>query len=73
MILMAAAGLAACAGEPEETVSVAAPPAAAEARAEPPLHPGETAELRVLINEAADAEGVPRSLVHRVIQRESDY
>jgi len=38
-----------------------------------PLHPGETPELRLAINETADREGVPRSLVHRVIQRESDY
>ena len=39
----------------------------------PPLYPGETAELRVLINTYADHYEVPRSLVHRVIQRESDY
>ena len=38
-----------------------------------PLYPGETAELRKLINETADANDVPRTLVHRVIQRESDY
>ncbi|MEM9344568.1 MAG: lytic transglycosylase domain-containing protein [Pseudomonadota bacterium] len=38
-----------------------------------PLHPGETAELRPLINQYADLYGVPRTLVHRVIQRESDY
>lgn len=44
-----------------------APPAA------PALYPGETPALRVLINEAAARHGVPVSLVHRVIQRESDY
>jgi len=38
-----------------------------------PLHAGETAELRPLINQYADLYGVPRTLVHRVIQRESDY
>jgi soluble lytic murein transglycosylase-like protein len=38
-----------------------------------PLYPGETAELRAMINDTADAHGVPRALVHRVIQRESDY
>ena len=38
-----------------------------------PLYPGETAELREMINETADTYEVPRSLVHRVIQRESDY
>lgn len=37
------------------------------------LHPGETPELRVLVNKYADHYEVPRSLVHRVIQRESDY
>ena len=38
-----------------------------------PLYPGETPELRVLINHYADLYDVPRPLVHRVIQRESDY
>ena len=38
-----------------------------------PLYPGETPELRVLINEYSDLYEVPRSLTHRVIQRESDY
>ena len=38
-----------------------------------PLYPGETEELRVLINEYADLYEVPRPLVHKVIQRESDY
>ncbi len=45
----------------------------ADRRAGPGLHPGETPELRALINEYADQNGVPRSLVHRVVQRESDY
>lgn len=55
------AGLAGCGGsEPEVTSDV-------------PLYPGETAELRALINEYADFYEVPRSLVHRVVQRESDY
>lgn len=38
-----------------------------------PLYPGETHELRSLVNQYADHYAVPRSLVHRVIQRESDY
>jgi soluble lytic murein transglycosylase-like protein len=38
-----------------------------------PLHPGETAEIRFLVNKYADSYEVPRSLVHRIIQRESDY
>lgn len=37
------------------------------------LNPGETPELRTLVNIYADRYEVPRSLVHRVIQRESDY
>ncbi|MEQ9243567.1 lytic transglycosylase domain-containing protein [Roseovarius indicus] len=37
------------------------------------LYPGETPELRVLINKYADAYEVPRPLVHKVVQRESDY
>lgn len=38
-----------------------------------PLYPGESTELRELINQYADEYEVPRSLVHRVIQRESSY
>lgn len=40
---------------------------------DPPLHVNETPELRRLINHHADANGVPRSLVHRVIIRESHH
>lgn len=40
---------------------------------EPPLYPNETPDLRVLINKYADLYQVPRSLVHRVVQRESTY
>ncbi|MEL6586708.1 MAG: lytic transglycosylase domain-containing protein [Pseudomonadota bacterium] len=40
---------------------------------EPALFPGETQEVRTLVNKWADYYSVPRSLVHRVIQRESDY
>jgi soluble lytic murein transglycosylase-like protein len=43
------------------------------ARREPDLYPNETPELRRLINQAADRYDVPRSLVHRVVQRESMY
>lgn len=42
-------------------------------RYDPPLHAGETPELRRLINRYADEYDVPRSLFHRVIQRESGY
>lgn len=39
----------------------------------PDLYPGETPAIRKLVNKWADHYDVPRSLVHRVIQRESDY
>ena len=44
-----------------------------KAPAEPPLYPNETPALRNLINQYADFYDVPRPLVHKVIQRESDY
>jgi soluble lytic murein transglycosylase-like protein len=37
------------------------------------LHPGETTELRALIRRSAEEHQIPESLLHRVIQRESDY
>ncbi len=55
-----ALGLAACAPTPEVTRRA-------------PLYPNETPQLRQLVNRYADHYEVPRSLVHRVIQRESDY
>lgn len=39
----------------------------------PALYPNETPEIRVLVNKYADLYEVPRALVHKVIQRESDY
>jgi len=54
------APLAACA----KAVSVPVPP---------DLHPGETPEMRVLIRKWAKIHDIPESLLHRVIQRESDY
>lgn len=56
--------LAACGAAPER--SPTAPP-------EPALYPGETPEVRALVNKWADTYDIPRSLLHRVIQRESDY
>ncbi len=58
--------LAACvaAPEPEEVAT----PAFAM-----PLNPGETPEVRALVNKWADYYDIPRTLLHRVIQRESDY
>jgi soluble lytic murein transglycosylase-like protein len=37
------------------------------------LHPGETPEMRALIIKYAAVHDIPESLLHRVIQRESDY
>jgi hypothetical protein len=37
------------------------------------LYPGETPEMRRLIRQAADFHDIPEALLHRVIQRESDY
>jgi soluble lytic murein transglycosylase-like protein len=37
------------------------------------LYPGETPEMRALIRRYADVHGIPEALLHRVIQRESDY
>ena len=37
------------------------------------LYPGETPEMRALIHKYAKIHGIPESLLHRVIQRESDY
>jgi soluble lytic murein transglycosylase-like protein len=61
LILPAAALLAACSRR-------RAPEAA---RAD--LYPGETPELRAMIRASAAEHGIPESLLHRVIQRESDY
>lgn len=38
-----------------------------------PFFPNETPELRVLINQYADHYEVPRTLVHRVVKRESTH
>ncbi len=62
LLLMATLGLGACGVGPEVA-----------SRAAPVLYPNETPGLRALIDRTADGYGVPRSLVHRVIQRESDY
>ncbi|MBF9045135.1 transglycosylase SLT domain-containing protein [Rhodobacterales bacterium HKCCE4037] len=37
------------------------------------LYPGETPEMRALVNEYAARHEIPPALLHRVIQRESDY
>jgi soluble lytic murein transglycosylase-like protein len=37
------------------------------------LYPGETPRMRALVSQYADIHGIPEALLHRVIQRESDY
>jgi len=37
------------------------------------LFPGETRDMRALVQKYAACHGIPESLLHRVIQRESDY
>ena len=37
------------------------------------LYPGETPEIRALIDKYSDTYDVPAPLIHRVVQRESDY
>lgn len=77
------AGLSACATtplQPDQALSSAAmsfaeatPFAPTIAKGEPALYPGETAAMRLLVNKYAKIHGIPASLLHRVIQRESDY
>lgn len=65
LLLFSASALAACGGRRHETRSTR--------NSVPRLYPNETPELRWLINEYADRYDVPRSLVHKVVQRESMY
>ena len=60
--LLGLTALAACGRSP--TASTASAPS---------LHPGETPEMRALIRKYAAIHGIPESLLHRVIQRESGY
>ncbi|WP_370222931.1 transglycosylase SLT domain-containing protein [Pararhodobacter marinus] len=59
--LAALAVLTACGGSGDDHVQVER------------LYPGETVEMRLLIEDAADELDIPEALLHRVIQRESDY
>ncbi len=62
--LLASLPLAACGGRAPDTLTFA--PSGQ-------LYPGETPELRGLIEKYAAIYSVPVTLVHRVVQRESDY
>jgi soluble lytic murein transglycosylase-like protein len=63
LVLISAALVSACGGPrlSESTVS------------RQDLHPGETPEMRALVRKYAAVHDIPESLLHRVIQRESDY
>ena len=61
LLLALPAALAACGGRSGPDAS---------SRAD--LHPGETPEMRALIRKYAAIHEIPESLLHRVIQRESD-
>ncbi len=58
---------AACAGAPPKAEATVSSMSTMQ------LHPGETPGIRKLVNKYADHYQVPRPLVHKVIQRESDY
>ncbi len=60
LLVSSAAALVACGRRP-----------AAVSRA--PMAPGATPEMMALVAKYADIHGIPESLIHRVIQRESDY
>ncbi|WP_068305165.1 lytic transglycosylase domain-containing protein [Pararhodobacter sp. CCB-MM2] len=59
--LAATVFLSACGGGREEPAQVSR------------LYPGETVEMRLMIHDAAEELDIPEALLHRVIQRESDY
>ncbi|WP_435259090.1 transglycosylase SLT domain-containing protein [Thioclava sp. FR2] len=54
-------------------LSACGSPKPRESVAKGKLHPGETPEMRALIRKYARIHDIPESLLHRVIQRESDY
>jgi soluble lytic murein transglycosylase-like protein len=67
-ILGLVALLSACAAPESQAIS-----RSNAAFSDPPLHVNETPQLREKINYHADKNGVPRSLLHRVIIRESHH
>ena len=64
LFVLSCASLAACGGTPHPQL---------KPDYNPPLHPNETPQIRALINRYSDHYRVPRTLTHRVIQRESHY
>ena len=68
LLISATALLGACASP-----TTTAPPMVTRAAFAPALYPGETPAMRRLIVKYAAIHDIPESLLHRVIQRESDY
>lgn len=64
-LLLAASLVVGCGGRDADVSRAAAAPSA--------LYPGETPEMRRLVRRYAAKHGIPEALLHRVIQRESDY
>ncbi len=64
LLLVMVLGLAACGGGRSD---------GGQSASDPPLYPNETPALRALINDYAAFYDVPAPLIHRVIDRESDY
>jgi soluble lytic murein transglycosylase-like protein len=64
LLALSAAALVAACGDRTPSVSTVG-------RAD--LNPGETPEMRALVRKYAALHGIPESLLHRVIQRESGY
>jgi len=62
ILLLLIGGLAACGATPEATRDVSSR-----------LYPGETPQMRILVREYAARHQIPEALLHKVIQRESDY
>lgn len=71
--LLLAVALTGCGRAPAPALAEPAPPPARPTAAVPALYPNETPELRRLIDKYAALYDVPASLIHRVIDRESDY
>ena len=61
LVLLLVGWVAACGGGPEVS------------RASETLYPGETPQMRALIQRYAARHQIPEALLHKVIQRESDY
>ena len=61
LLLTAAAALSACGRKSTPEVARA------------PMQPGATPEMMALVRRSADEHGIPESLLHRVIKRESGY